>query len=758
MSCRFLCPRHRNRPAPDFGLALSLSYHTSPFIVGAQLSLSNPRSFQRRASRHITAAEAATMLAILATALFLCSVTAQREDGQYWPCNPMTNATGACTPNPGLPTSTYSVDFTQATAIPENWTLSNYANISFDPELGAAFTYAKRYDAPQLYTDFYIFFGRVSVEMRIANGTGMISSSVLISDVFDEIDFEFSGNNFNLSKTGYGQNNYFGKGITGSYNRGEWFNVSNPQEEFHTYTFDWSPELLQWGVDGAVIREFKYSESTTAVGSEYQFPQTPAKFQLGIWAGGDPGQNQGTIDWAGGITDVDGGPYTMYVKNVYIENYNPGAAYNYTDQSGSRQSIEILGAPVVDEDGTTTTPVVSSAAPTSTTGSTVSQGTGSSTTTVQSTSTVQSTQTVPAGTGAGSGSSGQGTTTTVQSTSTIRSTSTVRGTSAGTSAGTTPAPSPTTTTFVAGGGAVLPTSYGSGMPATSNSPAPGSSAAPVATSSPSQGSVGESDDSESSSGNAGSDDSGSDAGSGASDDTESSGGASDETAAGSGSGSGSGDTGSGSASADTSGNTGNAGSADGNSDNTGSSGDTGSTDGTSNASGSSGDAGSSDESDDSSPSSEASSGSPAEATTTGAESQPTSDSSEGSSEGSSNDSSESSEGSSDEGEPEEEEPSSDEGTADTGDADSTPTETGAEATATADEAPAEYPGYAAFTSAISGPEDDSSDASESGEDSSSDAEATDSGSGDETTSATTTAPGFYSTSGANRLRILPWLS
>lgn len=234
------------------------------------------------------------LTAVLGGCVFATATLAQRQDGQFWPCNPVKNATGACDPNPGLPTKTYSIDFTKESAIPDDWTISNYATVNFGP-LGAEFTYAKRYDAPQLWTNFFIFFGRVSVEARVANGTGMISSAVLMSDDFDEIDFEFSGNNFgDAASKGKGQNNYFGKGVTGNYDRGGWFNLNDPQGTFHTYTMDWSPERLNWEVDGKVIRTFKYSESTTKSGSAYQYPQTPSKFQLGIWAGGDPGQNSGT--------------------------------------------------------------------------------------------------------------------------------------------------------------------------------------------------------------------------------------------------------------------------------------------------------------------------------------------------------------------------------------------------------------------------------------------------------------------------------
>jgi hypothetical protein len=61
--------------------------------------------------------------------------------------------------------------------------------------------------------------------------------------------------------------------------------------------------------------------------------------KLGIWAGGDPSNGEGTIEWAGGETDYDDVPFTMYVKSVNIVNYNPAASYNYTDKTGSYTSI-----------------------------------------------------------------------------------------------------------------------------------------------------------------------------------------------------------------------------------------------------------------------------------------------------------------------------------------------------------------------------------------------------------------------------------
>jgi hypothetical protein len=62
-------------------------------------------------------------------------------------------------------------------------------------------------------------------------GTGMISGSVLISDALDEIDWEWSGNNFGTS-IGKVQTNYYGKGIPGNYDRGNQPSVNSHKPRF----------------------------------------------------------------------------------------------------------------------------------------------------------------------------------------------------------------------------------------------------------------------------------------------------------------------------------------------------------------------------------------------------------------------------------------------------------------------------------------------------------------------------------------------
>ena len=130
-----------------------------------------------------------------------------------------------------------------------NWALASHETVAYGPD-GAEFAFIKRYDGPSISTDFYILFGQVEIVMQAAPGIGIISSVVLMSDDADEIDFEFSGNDFGKA-SGTVQTNYFGKGIVGSYDRATQPAVTNPQSEFHIYTLDWSATTLTWSVDGS---------------------------------------------------------------------------------------------------------------------------------------------------------------------------------------------------------------------------------------------------------------------------------------------------------------------------------------------------------------------------------------------------------------------------------------------------------------------------------------------------------------------------
>jgi len=85
--------------------------------------------------------------------------------------------------------SSYSFfsDFTSGDSAFDSWTTT--AGTVNSTSQGAAFIINEKGDAPTIESNFYFFFGYVEVKMKIASGTGIISSIVFESDDLDEIDW-----------------------------------------------------------------------------------------------------------------------------------------------------------------------------------------------------------------------------------------------------------------------------------------------------------------------------------------------------------------------------------------------------------------------------------------------------------------------------------------------------------------------------------------------------------------------------------------
>ncbi|CAI7631291.1 unnamed protein product [Penicillium glandicola] len=257
----------------------------------------------------------------------------------YSDCNPMETT---CPANKGSTESSLNFDFTQSSSL-DQWTISG-GSVPTGSN-GAEFTINKEGDAPTIVSDFYFFYGELSIEMKTSPGQGIVSSAFLQSDDLDEVDWEALG-----TKTDTIETNYFGKGDTTTYDRETWVSVATPHESFHTYTIQWTKETITWLIDGNNVRTLNYNDAQGGA----RFPQTPMNIHLGIWAGGAPTNAQGTIDWAGGLTDYSKGPYSMYIKSVSVKNTNPAESYTWTDKSGSSDSIQFTGSNAVSSRSTTT--------------------------------------------------------------------------------------------------------------------------------------------------------------------------------------------------------------------------------------------------------------------------------------------------------------------------------------------------------------------------------------------------------------------
>ncbi|KAK5129836.1 hypothetical protein LTR08_002773 [Meristemomyces frigidus] len=200
-----------------------------------------------------------------------------------------------------------------------------------------------------LMSTHYVWYGKISATMTTSQGAGVVTAFIMMSDVHDEIDFEFVGVDLE-----HAQSNYYFQGIA-DYDNEENLTVTNTVQNTHTYTFDWQPDQITWSIDGNVMRTKQRNESYNTTTQQYHFPQSPARIELSLWPAGLEGNGAGTIDWAGGLVDwsseyMSNGYYYAMVNDVTVECYDPPStfdkdfgtkAYYYTTTYGTNDTVAI---------------------------------------------------------------------------------------------------------------------------------------------------------------------------------------------------------------------------------------------------------------------------------------------------------------------------------------------------------------------------------------------------------------------------------
>ncbi|KAK4159103.1 glycoside hydrolase [Cladorrhinum sp. PSN259] len=271
--------------------------------------------------------------------------------------------------------------------------------IEYKPDVGAVFSIANEKQAPTIGSNKFIFFGQVDVTVRAARGVGVVTSFVLQSDDLDEIDWEWLGGDATQVQT-----NFFSKGCTDTYDRGGYSPVADPVNKFHTYTIKWTPEQLDWIIDGAVVRTLKNTGIEGCAG----YPQSPMQIKLGTWVAGRKDAPKGTIEWAGGITNFADAPFEGYYQSIRIVDYMGGKTeateYKYGDKSGTWQSIKVINGGSDSSDSTSSS-ITKSATKTSTSSATTLSTLTSSTASASSNSTSTSASASSTATGSSTGGS-----------------------------------------------------------------------------------------------------------------------------------------------------------------------------------------------------------------------------------------------------------------------------------------------------------------------------------------------------------------
>lgn len=290
-----------------------------------------------------------------------CSQYGQCGVGAYClgGCDPLnSNSLNSCTPEPVCESKNYQfnnldgiVPNTQylGDASKADW-VSSGTPLSYNNSV--LLTMAEGTVGTLLASTQYVWYGKVTATLSTSAGAGVVTAFILLSDVKDEIDFEFVGVELTTAQT-----NFYSQGIN-NYANGKNATVSSDvHANQHTYEFDWNPDSITWSIDGSVVRTLQRADTWNATSNMYNYPQTPARVQLSLWPGGLASNGEGTIAWAGGLVQWNS-PYMATAGNtkyyyaafseVNIECYDPpsGAnvqgskSYIYTDASGSNSSVE----------------------------------------------------------------------------------------------------------------------------------------------------------------------------------------------------------------------------------------------------------------------------------------------------------------------------------------------------------------------------------------------------------------------------------
>lgn len=173
----------------------------------------------------------------------------------------------------------------------------------------------------RLSTTDYVLYGTITATMKTTMWNGVVTAFITMSNVKDEIDWEWPGNHVNEA-----QSNFFfmGKVDYTAGNGATHGSLTDTYQNYHDYTIDWQPDTLKFLIDGQEVRSI--NKADTLIDGVYQYPTTPARVQLSVWAGGIEGSPQGVIDWAGGLIQYNepdymtfGNQYQALVSKVTVK-------------------------------------------------------------------------------------------------------------------------------------------------------------------------------------------------------------------------------------------------------------------------------------------------------------------------------------------------------------------------------------------------------------------------------------------------------
>ena len=191
--------------------------------------------------------------------------------------------------------------------------------------LAVAAVSAKDYSGAELYTSETWMYGKFEARMKMAAGSGTVSSMFLYhndsylggNEPWVEVDIEILGKNPNSFQsniiTGFGP----GNGQPDRKVTSEDHHAISPasNESFHTYGMEWTPDYVAWTLDGKVVRKTVKGQGDNNQVQDLGKKEQGLRFNL--WSHEDAG-------WVGAWND-NILPVYQFINWVKVYKYTPGA-------------------------------------------------------------------------------------------------------------------------------------------------------------------------------------------------------------------------------------------------------------------------------------------------------------------------------------------------------------------------------------------------------------------------------------------------
>lgn len=197
--------------------------------------------------------------------------------------------------------------------------------------LAAGALMAKDYQGGELYTNETWMYGKFEARMKMAAGSGTVSSMFLYhndsylggNEPWVEIDIEILGRNPSSFQsniiTGYGP----GDGLPDRKVKSEKHHAISPasNESFHTYGIEWTPDYVAWILDGEVMRKTVKGQGDN--NQVQDLTKKPQGLRFNLWSHEDAG-------WVGAWND-NILPLYQFINWVKVYEYKPGEGDDGSD-------------------------------------------------------------------------------------------------------------------------------------------------------------------------------------------------------------------------------------------------------------------------------------------------------------------------------------------------------------------------------------------------------------------------------------------